>query len=209
MAGNMLRHPVAESRTVVLDVIQIEPAKYRAVLGDEHVEGADTCLLLSQQGAVPVGELVEEVVAAVGDRGGEVGAVCQLEGQDRRGMTGMQPLQLGHCPTLLRWYAKVTWFPPAADPFFGGGLWSGQSGIPMPKAIERLRRRYCVQRGHDGCCAFVGACVCRVHGDVVLGVSVDRGLGTGQPDRPVPAIALTPVEFLLRAANFDQRHVVP
>ena len=38
----------------------------------------------------------EEVVAAVGDRGGEVGAVRQLEGQDRRGMAGMQPLQLGH-----------------------------------------------------------------------------------------------------------------
>jgi hypothetical protein len=37
-AGNMLRDPVAEFRSVVLDVEQIEPAEYRAVLGDEHVE---------------------------------------------------------------------------------------------------------------------------------------------------------------------------
>jgi hypothetical protein len=44
---------------------------------------------------VPVGELVEELVAAVGDRGSEVGAVRQLEGQDRRGMASIQPLQLG------------------------------------------------------------------------------------------------------------------
>ena len=49
-----------------------------------------------------LGELVVELVAAVGDRGGEVGAVGQLEGEDRRGMTSMQPLQLGHCPTLPR-----------------------------------------------------------------------------------------------------------
>jgi integrase len=81
---------------------QIEPAEYRTVLGDEHVEGANAGLLLSQQGVVAVGELVEEVVAAVGDRGSEVGAVRQLEGQDRRGVTGMQPLQLGHCPTFTQ-----------------------------------------------------------------------------------------------------------
>ena len=30
-------------------------------------------------------------------------------------MAGMQPLQLGHWPTLPRQYAEVTWFPPAAD----------------------------------------------------------------------------------------------
>ncbi|MGI9005291.1 MAG: hypothetical protein ACR2FU_03680 [Streptosporangiaceae bacterium] len=55
---------------------------------------------------MPLGELVEEVVAAVGDRGSEVGAVRQLEGQDRRGMVSMQPLQLGHRPTLPRWPAE-------------------------------------------------------------------------------------------------------
>jgi hypothetical protein len=45
---------------------------------------------------VLLGELVEELIAAVGDEGGEVGAVGQFEGQDRRGMAGMQPLQLWH-----------------------------------------------------------------------------------------------------------------
>ncbi|MGH1555490.1 hypothetical protein ACRAWF_37740 [Streptomyces sp. L7] len=48
------------------------------------------------------GEVLEVVVAAVGDGGGEVGAVRQLEGQDRRGVIGAQPLQLGHRPTLPR-----------------------------------------------------------------------------------------------------------
>jgi len=81
----MLRDPVAEFRGVVFDVDQIEPAEYRAVLGDEHVAGASACLLLSQQGVEPVGELVEELVAAVGDRGSEVGAVRQLEGEDPPG----------------------------------------------------------------------------------------------------------------------------
>jgi len=41
---------------------------------------------------VPLGELVEEFVAAVGDEGGEVGAVGQLEGQDCGSMIGMQAL---------------------------------------------------------------------------------------------------------------------
>jgi hypothetical protein len=59
-----------------------------------HVVGADPGLLLGQQLAVPVGELVEELVAAVWDRGSEVGAVRQLEGQDRRGMASAQLLQL-------------------------------------------------------------------------------------------------------------------
>src|SRR5258708_1210906 len=56
-----------------------------------------------------VGELVEELVAAVGDHGGEVGAIRQLEGQDRRGITGMQALQLGHHRALPRRRAEVTW----------------------------------------------------------------------------------------------------
>ena len=79
-AGDALRDPVAKFRGAVLDVDQVEPAEYRVVLGDEHVESADAGLLLSQQGVVPVGELVEEVVAAVGDRGSEVGAVRRLKG---------------------------------------------------------------------------------------------------------------------------------
>src|SRR4029077_17782610 len=84
-------------------------AQNRAVLSDEHVEGADAGLLLSQQGAIPVGELVEELVATVRDRSSEVGAVHQLEGQDRRGMAGTQLLQLGHRPTLPRWCAEATY----------------------------------------------------------------------------------------------------
>jgi hypothetical protein len=58
---------------------------------------------------VLLGEMVEELIAAVGDEGGEVGAVCQLEGQDRLGMAGMQPLQLWHSPSLLSWGAGDIW----------------------------------------------------------------------------------------------------
>jgi hypothetical protein len=84
----------------VLQAVQVEPAQHRAVPGDEHVEGAGTGLLLGQQGVVPLGELVVELIAPVGDQGSEVRAVRQLEGQHRRGMAGSQALQLGHRPTL-------------------------------------------------------------------------------------------------------------
>jgi hypothetical protein len=91
-AGNVLRDPVAEFGSAVLGEDQVEPAQDRVVPGDEHVEGTDAGLLLSQQGAVALGELVVELIAAVGDEGSEVLAVRQFEGQDRRGMVSMQPL---------------------------------------------------------------------------------------------------------------------
>jgi hypothetical protein len=39
MAALRVRDPVADFRSVVFDADQIEPAEYRAVLGDEHAEG--------------------------------------------------------------------------------------------------------------------------------------------------------------------------
>jgi hypothetical protein len=66
------------------------------------VEDAGASLLLGQQDVVPLGEVVVELIAAVGDEGGKLGAVRQFEGQDRRGVVGTQALQLGHRPTLLR-----------------------------------------------------------------------------------------------------------
>jgi hypothetical protein len=60
----VLRDPVAEFRGVVLDVHQVEPDEHLALLRDEHVEGADACLLLIQQSAEPGGELVEEALEA-------------------------------------------------------------------------------------------------------------------------------------------------
>src|SRR5271165_454753 len=108
-AGDVLRDPVAEFRSAVPGEDQVEPAQDGAVLGDEHVVGTDADLLLSQQGAVLLGELVKELIAAVGAEGGEVGAVCQLEGQDRPGMAGTQPLQLWHSPSLLSWGAGDIW----------------------------------------------------------------------------------------------------
>ncbi|MGX1305200.1 hypothetical protein RKD35_006688 [Streptomyces albogriseolus] len=83
---------------MVLDVDEVEPAEHRAVLHDQYVEGADAGVLLGQQRVEPAGEPLEELVAAIGDRGSEVRAVRQLESQHRRGMTGVEPLQLGHEP---------------------------------------------------------------------------------------------------------------
>jgi hypothetical protein len=92
------RDPVAEFRTAALHVVQVEPAQGRAIAVDEHLAGAGAGLLLSQQGPVPVGELGVELVAPVGDRGPEIGAVRQFEGQDRRSVASIQPLQLGPGP---------------------------------------------------------------------------------------------------------------
>jgi hypothetical protein len=50
-----------------------------------------------------LGELVEERIAAVGDKGDKVGTVRQFESQDRRRVVGAQALQLGHGSTVLRW----------------------------------------------------------------------------------------------------------
>jgi hypothetical protein len=91
VAGHLPRDPVAQFRDAVVDVDQIDSAEY-----------ATAGFLLGRQGVVPVGEPVEAVVAPLGDRGHEVGAGRPLEGQDHRGMTGMQAPQLGHCPTLSR-----------------------------------------------------------------------------------------------------------
>jgi hypothetical protein len=148
----MLRDPVAEFRSVVIDSDQVEPAEYRAILGNEHVQGAHAGLLLSQQGVVPVGELSEEVIAAVGYRGSEVGPVRQFEGKDRRGMTGMQPLQLGHCPTLPRQHAEITWFPPAAASL-------------KPRAHSDLRRARVALR--DVMLAVAVSCKLAAMGDLV------------------------------------------
>jgi hypothetical protein len=100
VASDVLCDPVAEIRGAVPGEVQVEPAHDRAVLGDEHVVGADVGLLLGQHGAVPLGEPVEVLIAAVVDGPGEVGAVRHLEGQDRVGVVCTQLLQLGHRPTL-------------------------------------------------------------------------------------------------------------
>ena len=77
---------------MVLDVDEVEPAEYRAVLGDEHVVGALASVLLRQPGLVPVGELLEELITTIGHRSGEVGAVRELELQDCWSVVGSQTL---------------------------------------------------------------------------------------------------------------------
>lgn len=68
MAGDMLRDLVAHTRGTVLEVEEVEPADYFAVV-DEDVEGNSACLLLAEQIPVPLSEVVEELVATIGGSG--------------------------------------------------------------------------------------------------------------------------------------------
>ena len=69
------------------------------------MERADAGFLLGKESAVPLCELVEELVAAVGDRGREVSSVHYLKGQDRLFMASVKALQLRHFQTLSTWPA--------------------------------------------------------------------------------------------------------
>jgi hypothetical protein len=83
---NVSRDPVPELGRAVLELNQIEPAEHVAVLADQDVEDAGASLLLAQQLVERLVEMVEERVAPIGDEGGKVGAVRQLESQYRWGV---------------------------------------------------------------------------------------------------------------------------
>jgi len=92
MTGDMLRNPVAQLRYAVRDEHEVEPTEDSPVLGDEHVVGALASVLLRQPGVVPLGELLEELITAIGHRSGEIGAVRELELQDCWSVVGSQTL---------------------------------------------------------------------------------------------------------------------
>src|SRR5262245_60729811 len=96
MPGSLVRNAVAQLCDAVRDEDEVEPTEDCPVLGDEHVVGAFASLLLRQPRAVPLGELFEELIATIGDRSSEVGAIRGLEVQDRRSVVGTQTLQLRH-----------------------------------------------------------------------------------------------------------------
>lgn len=52
-AGDVPRDSVAELSGAIPEPVQVEPAQNRAILGNEHIEGATAGLLLGRQGAVP------------------------------------------------------------------------------------------------------------------------------------------------------------
>jgi hypothetical protein len=67
---------------------------------DQDVVGTIPGPLLLEQFGKALGEVVEVLVPSVGDAGGEVGPVGQLERKDGRPVAAAQPLQLGHIPGL-------------------------------------------------------------------------------------------------------------
>src|SRR5580765_3503929 len=96
----MVRDAIAQLPDTVPDEQQVEAPQHGPVLVDEHVVRPDARLLVGEQGVVPLGEVLEVLVAAVGDARREEGAIRRLESQDRRGMMGAYALQLGHLTRL-------------------------------------------------------------------------------------------------------------
>ena len=63
-----------------------------------------------------LGEILEELVTAIGDRSREVVPVLQLESKNRLRVIAAKELQFGHASTVLAGYlppatAKFRWFP--------------------------------------------------------------------------------------------------
>ena len=88
--------PDGRGARAVFDAPQVEPADDRAVVRDEHVVRALPGVLLHALIGLPVGEVLEVLVASVRDEPGEVRPVGQLESEDARCVVGAQPLELGH-----------------------------------------------------------------------------------------------------------------
>ena len=77
--GNLLRDSVADLRCPVREVVRVEATEDRSLLVDEHVTDAHPGLLLGQQRAMALEEPLKKLVAAIGDRSGEIRPVLQLE----------------------------------------------------------------------------------------------------------------------------------
>jgi hypothetical protein len=67
-----LTNAIANLRGSIDEIVQIESTRDSSVVTDEHVIGTGPGLLLGQELKMPLIELLEEVVASVADRFGEV-----------------------------------------------------------------------------------------------------------------------------------------
>ena len=83
-----------------VDVVQVEATDDRPLLVHEHVVGASARVLLGEEPVVLRLVAREERIATIGDRGGEVGAVLDLEREDRGGVIRTESLQIRHRPNV-------------------------------------------------------------------------------------------------------------
>jgi len=63
-----------------MNIEQVETAEHRPIVVDEYVKNAGSRLLFGQLGVMAICEVLEVLVAAVGDRRGEVRAIRQFKG---------------------------------------------------------------------------------------------------------------------------------
>jgi hypothetical protein len=91
-----LRYAITDLRSPIHDVVEVESADDRLVFINEHVKNADPGLLLGQERAVPLRELIKEIVATIADRLGEVRAVRSLKIEERCLVVRAKTLQFGH-----------------------------------------------------------------------------------------------------------------
>lgn len=83
---------ITEFRRTSLGKDQVEAADNRTVVLDQHVVRAEAGLLLGQQSIEALGEVLIELVAAIGDPFREISAVCQFEVQYSGCVLSTQPL---------------------------------------------------------------------------------------------------------------------
>jgi PhnB protein len=98
--GRAFGDPVADPGSAVVKVIEVEATNDRSFAVDEHEEDADTSVLLVKQRLVMFSKIRVELVAAVGQRPREVGAILVLELEHRVQMSAGQALKLGHAPKV-------------------------------------------------------------------------------------------------------------
>jgi hypothetical protein len=98
--GRILSDSIAQYGRVLRNEDQVEAAQHRTIIVDQYVVGGNAIVLLAQQSLVSLGEVLEELIAPIGDRNSEIGTVGQLKVQHRPGVVSAQTLQLGHTSTL-------------------------------------------------------------------------------------------------------------
>jgi hypothetical protein len=95
------RDAITDLRGPVHEFVEVETADDRPVLIDKDVTDAEPGLLLGEERAVSLREVLIEIIATIADRLGEVRAVRELKIKDRRLVVGAKLLQLEHLSNLL------------------------------------------------------------------------------------------------------------
>jgi hypothetical protein len=98
--GHALCNAITDLRGPIPKTVQIEATHDLPIFIDEHVKNAGTGLLLGQERAMSLSELLIEIIATVADRRGEVGPVRPLKSEHRWFVIRAKTLQFEHPSNL-------------------------------------------------------------------------------------------------------------